>query len=113
MLEEDLKVTETVGQISTGSGEEILCTTSDTEETNELNQLTNAFVEADTLAASLKLGNVQQVINCTKDKSYTVQSKVEDSQDKNNALVTTAMGKNLDNTLVGDGILKQTAQNIL
>lgn len=112
MLEEELKATNTKGQLSTVSGEEILCTTSDIQETNTLNQLTNAFVESDTLANNLKLGSIKQIINCTNTSKYSVQSKVED-EGKNNGLLTTVIGDQLDETLVGDGIMKQTAETVV
>jgi hypothetical protein len=118
MLEE-FKQINAIGQLCTTNGEEILCTTNVAEEASELNRLTTAFVEADVLAHSLKLGSVKRIISFTSTeeedqskKIVTVQSRVDD-QSTGSALLSTVVGSSLQECLVADGIMKQTTQQIL
>lgn len=107
---EDLKETGAVVQIATPSGEEVLCTTSNPEEDASLTQLTNAFVEANTLAHSLKLGSVRRVITETKDGKFTVQSKVQGKEDE---LLSTVVADSLQASLVSEGLVAKTTSKLL
>lgn len=123
-LEEDIKATNSIAQISSLSGEEILCTCSeDGEKNTHLNKLTNAYIELETMAKTLKLGSIQQVITGSKDNStFTVQSKSSKENNNNSssteeenedALLNTVIGDSLQGALVADGIVRETTQQIL
>lgn len=120
-----------VGQISTSRGQEVLCTSGSRNTRVEASSLANAFVDTDQLARSLKLGAVRQVI-ISQSPSYpgqyrdghdghvprradsVVQTKTQSGYHPNgDSLLTTTVAPSLENAMIGDSIIRDSAQRAL
>lgn len=111
-----------IGQISTSSGEEVLCTSGDRDSRVQSSRLAAAFVEIDQLSKSLKLGSIRQVIISRSDPDSSaaktdsiVQSKLqaEDKSEDSDSLLTTTVAPTLQNALIGDNIISETTKQVL
>lgn len=114
-----------VGQVSTSTGEEVICTSGSKTARVESSRMASAFVETDQLAKSLKLGAIRQVIisqssdrpskapprtnSVVQSKSY---SKTYDHPDTD-SLLTTTIAPSLHNALIGDEVIRDAAQRVL
>lgn len=121
-LRSQFNTIQAVGQISTSTGEEVLCTSGDGDSRVQSARLASAFVEIDQLAKSLKLGPVRQVIISRTNHDFTsartdsvVQSKLQanDDSEDSDSLLTTTVAPTLQNALIGDNIISDTTQQVL
>lgn len=118
-----------VGQISTPAGEEVLCTSDTRDSRLKSSRLAAAFIETDQLAQSLKLGAIRQVIISQSCSDYekpasnahsVVQSKTQakdyyqqQQSSVGDSLVTTTIASSLQNALIGDNVIRDSAQRVL
>lgn len=117
-LKAEVDALNAVGQVSTPTGDEVLCTTNDHESKIQAATLATTFIEIDNLSKSLKLGSIQQVImSGSQSGDSVVQSKVSptDAQKaaEGDALLVTTMAPSLQNAMIGDGVLTEVSARVL
>lgn len=61
-LRQQLQIFDSIGQVSTMSCEEVLCTGSDPQISSQATNLASAFIKVDQLAKILKIGPIQNVV---------------------------------------------------
>lgn len=131
MLCAKLSTLHSTGQISTSTGEEVICTALDRDSRVQLSRLASAFVETDQLARGLKLGSLQKVIISQTSHGATlstgtagvprtdsvVQSKLwggtTPDERGEESLLTTTVAPTLHNALIGDSIICEATQAVL